>query len=159
LALAASLAAGDEASSEPSAAPEIRDLELVARFRSDSGPSTLAYDVRAADERSIFVLRLEDGVSRNALEPGLPVIERVLPGLLQDARIETGQTDLAVSSEFVLTSALGVTAVWREMSRSLQQFGFQRMDQFIASDVDLWGDEISALGLRLHRRPGGTVLG
>ncbi|MGH9893426.1 MAG: hypothetical protein ACREA0_15840 [bacterium] len=145
--------AGDAVPSAP-----LPKLEVLASY--EPAPElSVAYDIRWADEKSIYLLRVAGGVTRNGLETGLPDLERVLPGAQQGSRIDFDQRSFAVSDEFVYSTTLGVYDVWHERRRDPREIRIRTREMFLATDIDLFGDELSLLAFRAEATPEGDLNG
>lgn len=132
------------ASESPEASPS---LVLSRRFITSELASKVQ-DVRWADDDSIYLLSLEDGVTRHRLEPGLPSLGTSLPGSHNDSRIQDAQSTLCVSDQVVLSSFLGISNVWRLRAGTEAQVRVVEWPYFLASDIDVHGAEIALLGGR-----------
>lgn len=149
--LGMALAAGSVAAEDLGPSPS--SLVLSHRFASSDRASKI-WDVRWADEDSVYLLRIDDGVTRHRLEPGLPVLEQSLPGSLHDSRIQDAQLLLGVSDRFVFSSYLGISNVWKARSGAGATVHVEEWPYFLASDLDIHGNELALLGGR-KRADGG----
>ncbi len=153
------LATGLSTVSSATARPAPLELRVAASYALPGEPSA-ATDVRWADDASVYVSRLFDGVAQLKLQAGLPAVRQVVPNqtTLGTTYYKTFSR-LAASEDFLAFADRLDYVNWRALGNSSDgTVRFDRKAMDYVEDLDVAGDRLLVLGAVSSGLPGARKL-
>jgi hypothetical protein len=111
-----------------------------------SGSKSIAFDLRWAGAKSVFITTSYERVAEHGLSPGLPVVRELFPApRVFDAQMVYGH--LAVTSETMVVGAPTRKIAWRPLERRAGgTVDFLRDQLGAIGDLDLQGNRLAWIG-------------